>query len=371
MKIKTITCHNVYNVGASLQAYALVKYLENEGHDVEIIDYMPWYLQHYRLFAINNSKYNKKIVRQIYILVKFPKRIKAKFSKRKRKYDWFTKKYLPLTSKCYLSNKELKECPPEADIYFAGSDQIWNTIFQNGKDPAFYLEFAPQKSIRASYAASFATNDIIEEWKPQVRKWLTDMDYISVREKNGIHIIKKLGLQNIVHVLDPVFLLNKKEWVKIENEISGIEPYILLYDFDDNIKMAEYSRQIAKENDWKLYSIFKNAYSDKSFEQEGPAEFLWLVHHAEFIVSNSFHATAFSIIYEKQFVVFPRKEAINARMQELLKDLKLENQMLEENIDGKNIPPKINYDYVRTVVEKKIHESKNYISRVCEAKKAQ
>ena len=62
MKIKTITCHNVYNVGASLQAYALVKYLENEGHDVEIIDYMPWYLQHYRLFAINNSKYNKKIV---------------------------------------------------------------------------------------------------------------------------------------------------------------------------------------------------------------------------------------------------------------------------------------------------------------------
>lgn len=165
MKIKTITCHDVYNVGASLQAYALVTYLRKLGHDAQIIDYKPDYLSnHYPLWGLGNPAYDKPVIRELYNLAKLPGRLKARNGK--AEYDRFTAEFLPLTPRRYTSNDDLKQNPPEADVYFAGSDQIWNCFFPNGKDPAFYLDFAPAGSVRASYAASFAMDDIPEEWKP-------------------------------------------------------------------------------------------------------------------------------------------------------------------------------------------------------------
>ena len=156
MQICTITCHDVYNAGASLQAYALQAYLKSLGHDVKIIDYKPDYLsRHYRLDIVGNPKYDKPILRQAYLLAKLPGRLRM--LPRKRAFDSFTAKYLDLTRR-YASNAELKADPPEADIYFAGSDQIWNPLFSNGKDPAFYLDFV-RRGIRAAYAASFAVEE--------------------------------------------------------------------------------------------------------------------------------------------------------------------------------------------------------------------
>ena len=175
MKIKTITCHNVYNAGASLQAYALAEYLNSIGHECQIIDYKPDYLKHYKLFGVSNPRYNKPVLRELYNIAKFPGRLKARFGKRKKEYDRFTEDYLPVTNECYTSNEELKSNPPEADIFFAGSDQIWNSFFNNGKDPAFYLDFAPLGAVKASYAASFATENIVTELKPQIKEWLSNM----------------------------------------------------------------------------------------------------------------------------------------------------------------------------------------------------
>ena len=186
MKIKTITCHDVYNVGASLQAYALVTYLRKLGHDAQIIDYKPDYLSnHYPLWGLGNPAYDKPILRELYNLAKLPGRLKARNGK--AEYDRFTAEFLPLTPRRYTSNDDLKQNPPEADVYFAGSDQIWNCFFPNGKDPAFYLDFAPAGSVRASYAASFAMDDIPEEWKPDVKRRLSGLDHISVRESSGHH----------------------------------------------------------------------------------------------------------------------------------------------------------------------------------------
>lgn len=136
MKIKTITCHDVYNVGASLQAYALVTYLRKLGHDAQIIDYKPDYLSnHYPLWGLGNPAYDKPVIRELYNLAKLPGRLKARNGK--AEYDRFTAEFLPLTPRRYTSNDDLKQNPPEADVYFAGSDQIWNCFFPNGKDPAF------------------------------------------------------------------------------------------------------------------------------------------------------------------------------------------------------------------------------------------
>lgn len=179
MKICTITCHDVYNVGASLQAYALQTYLKSLGHDVKIIDYKPDYLsKHFRLDIIGNPKYDKPFVREAYLLAKLPGRLRI--LPRKRAFDGFTSKHLELTRR-YASNEELKANPPEADAFLAGSDQIWNPLFPNGKDPAFYLDFV-QQGIRASYAASFAVDEFPQELRDVTAKYLAKIDYIAVRE---------------------------------------------------------------------------------------------------------------------------------------------------------------------------------------------
>lgn len=354
MKIKTITCHKVYNVGASLQAYALVRYLSALGHEVEIIDYRPEYLsRHYRLNAVNNPRFDRPIVKQLYLIAKLPERLKARKSQRKKNFDEFEKKYLPLTKKCYLSNEELKADPPFADIYLAGSDQIWNTLFQNGRDPAFYLEFAPQGSVRASYAASFATEDVLEEWKAPIKEWLKELDYISVRESSGVDILKKLGIYDAEQVLDPVFLLDKSIWEELALGYKIKEPYLLIYDFDRNKEINRFARQIAQERNLKIYSIFNNSEADFCYIQAGPIEFLQLIRGAQYIISNSFHATAFAIIFEKPFTVFERKEKINTRLQDILFLLNL-----------CEINDSIDYGDIKLILEKRISESKKYLGEV-------
>lgn len=356
MKVKTITCHDVYNVGASLQAYALAKYIKKLGHDVQIIDYKPDYLVHFRLLGVGNSKYNKPFLREAYQLAKLPGRLKARLSKRKKEYDTFTKEYLPTTEKHYTSNDELKANPPEADIYIAGSDQIWNTFFNNGKDPAFYLDFAPEESVKASYAASFSLENIPDEYRQFVTEKLQNLDYISVRETSGVEIINNLGISSSVQVLDPIFLLDKNDWSKVEKNINNVGPYILVYDFDKNPSIKDFALKKAKENKWKIYSVLPLDYCDKCFDQEGPQAFINLIHNAEYVVSNSFHATAFSILYEKQFKVFDRNESINTRMHDLLSSV---------GIDSANdIITESDWNKIRDNLNKQILFSKEYIDKV-------
>lgn len=366
MRIKTITCHDVYNVGASLQAYALSSYLQRLGHDVEIINYKPDYLsRHYNLTCVGNSRYDKPVLKQLYLLLKLPGRLKAKYSRRKKEYDYFTSNYLLCTKEKYQSNDELKQNPPIADVYFAGSDQIWNTVFNNGKDPAFYLDFVPEGCVKASYAASFATDDIDEKWKPKIVAWISKINYISVREKSGIDILNKLGIKGHIQVLDPVFLLNRIEWEQIEKGVVGSDRYILVYDFDRNESLKLFAKKIARELNCKIYSVLSCDYANKCFDQEGPQAFINLIHNAEFVISNSFHATAFSIIYQKQFVVFERNEKINTRMRDLLDMFNLKNRLIK-SIDELTEDIIIEYALVNMELSYYIKKSKEYIACVLE-----
>lgn len=360
MKIKTITCHNVYNAGASLQAYALAKYLEGLGHDVEIIDYQPAYLAHFPLFGKVNPRFDKPLLRELYQMAKLPNRLKYRRSRKKREYDRFTAA-LPLTKR-YSSSEQLKQDPPEAELYFAGSDQIWNTQFPNGKDPAFYLDFARKGAIRASYAASFATEDVDEAWKPRIKEWLSGFDAISVRETSGLRILRGLGIQKAAHVCDPVFLLPREAWEKAAAPVSADAPYLLVYDFDRNPAIREYCRTVAKNRGWRIYSVFHNDYCDRSFEQEGPTAFLGLIRDAELVVSNSFHATAFALIFERPFAVFRRKEKINTRMEDFLANLDLQG-LLEPDAERIETP---DYEAIRARLQPFIRASKAYIASVLE-----
>lgn len=370
MKIKIITCHDVYNVGASLQAYAFSAYLKKLNQQVEIINYKPKYLEHFELFGSVPNKYNKPIVRKVYHAAKFPGRLRARLSKRKREYDNFTEKYLPLTAKRYNNINELMDDPPEADIYFAGSDQIWNTQFENGKDPSFYLCFAPKGSVKASYAASFSVDKIADEYKSKISKWLSDFDFVSVRESSGVDIVNSLGIRNALQTIDPVFLLNAKEWQSLEKEINISEKYIVLYDFDMNSEIVEFARKVSNILNCKIYSVLPSKAADRSFSQEGPNAFLYLIRNAEFVISNSFHATAFSLIFNRPFVVFNRKDSINTRMRDLLSGLKMSDRIIS-NIDTNdlNFLKDPNYSEAQGLIDLQIQKSEQFINSVLESRK--
>ncbi|MFR7994688.1 MAG: polysaccharide pyruvyl transferase family protein [Clostridium sp.] len=365
MKICTITCHDVYNHGASLQAYALMTYLKKCGNYVKIIDYKPDYLSnHYKLSIIANPKWEKNILTKIiYLTLKFPRRLID--LRRKRAFDKFTNKYLQLTDRRFTSNNDIRKNLPQADIYICGSDQIWNSLHKNGRDPAFYLDFVPDSKIKASYAASIATDSIANEYKKMVKSKVERLDAVGIREKSGVKIIKELGIEKAVQVMDPVFLLSADEWNEIGIETFN-DDYILVYDFDKSSLIQKIALDIAKEKSYKIYTINSDnhKYSDKSFRFSSPEKFVSLVRDAKFVVSNSFHAVVLSLIYNKQFAIINRTEAINTRMRDLLEDMNLKDRLVNEEYKLNDILATIDYTKVNKILEIKIEESKKYLENL-------
>lgn len=337
MKIRTITCHDCYNFGASLQAYALQTYLESQGHDVEIIHYKPDYLSgHYKLWTVSNPAFEKPFIKQLYLLAKLPGRLMS--LKCKKVFDEFTAKYLKLTRR-YNSYEELKADAPEADAYIAGSDQIWNTLFRNGRDAAFYLDFGKPEVKRISYAASFATPDVVPEYREFVMKELKGIDCISIREKTSLPLLASLGRPDGVAVCDPVFLLDKEHWNNLVNNSTFNTPkekYILLYLSDRGKNIENIALEIRKQTGWKIYAVgaVTASYADSNFTNVAPLEFVGLIRDAQFVVSNSFHATAFSLIMGTKFCVVNRIEGINERMKSVLEDYGLVERLVSDYNDG-------------------------------------
>lgn len=368
--VSTITCHDVCNHGAALQAYALVHFLKCKGFNAQIIDYRPDYLRHEASFwAVDHPVWSRSILRRmIYRFVKF-KRNRI-FKKRRRAFDTFNEKYFPRTKRIYFSADELRKYPPEADLYICGSDQIWNTLFPNGRDSSFYLDFAPSNRRRISYAASFASETVPPEWCSFIREHIKMLDAVSVRETSALHILEKMGI-SAIHVVDPVFLIEPKEWRKIaeESSLSQIlshEKYLLLYCFDaDNTSQStvRIAERIAKSRGLKLFSVNNIKRADRTFYQYGPETFLALIKNASVVVSNSFHGTAFAVILQQEFWVTCRKENINARMIDFLATLGLEDRLIETelNMSGED-NNRIDWTRVHQKLAEQVTRSKDFLS---------
>lgn len=347
MKIKTITCHEVYNYGASLQEYALLQFLNEQGWQASVLHYKPPYLSgHFNMWSVS-ARFDKPLLKQLYLLAKIPGRLKA--LKKKRAFDLFHQKYIPTDVKLYTNNQELKEDLPEGDVFICGSDQIWNSFFENGKDPAFYLNFVPDTKKKISYAASFAIDELEESVKPLVKENVERMHAVSVRETSGLTILKDLGIEKAVQVLDPVFLLERSHWDKFIFPIE--EDFIFIYDFDSNPLIKEIAIELKKQKGWKIYSLNQNIdYADKNFWLEGPERFLSLVSQSQINLTNSFHSLAFSLIFQQHFVVVNRIEKINTRMRDLLQLVGLEAHLITN---------KQEYDALKTIDFSKVEEAQS------------
>ena len=342
MRVDTITCHDVYNVGASLQAYALNRYLREHGHDARVIDYKPDYLSgHYRLWGGVSPAFDKPILRTAYQIAKFPERAAARLGKRKRNFDRFRRKYLPLTAR-YTSYESLCASPPQADVYLAGSDQIWNTLFPNGRDPAFYLQFAPAGAVRASYAASFAMDSIDPVWADSQRNWIGSLNHVSVREPSGLALLEQLGIFGGESVMDPVFLLPETAWRELAVPVRRRRPYVLVYDFDGSPTIRTAAEALAASHGCDIVTVLRLPYGMPEAGTAGPDGFLGWLAGAEYVLSNSFHATAFSLILHRPFMTYGRQEKLNSRMRDLMETAGLsERTCADEPMDWHGVDERL------------------------------
>lgn len=328
MKIKIITCHNVYNYGASLQAFALQYYLRMKGNEVEIIDYLPDYKKVYKLIVPKRGK-TANLIKILPILkpvlVLMHNRHKLRLFLKKKYFDRFTRDYLCTTKIKYDNFEQLESFPPEADLFIAGSDQIWNPNHGNGQDKAFYLLFEKNMNKCISYAGSFGVSVLPNGLQSFMMESLMHFRALSVREKSGKIILDKLGISSTV-VLDPVFLLRREIWLSFCQKTSNSNKYLLLYDFQLNDpEVKKIALKISKSRGLKIYAIYSTPdYADKILKNVGPIEFLSLIANADFVVSTSFHATAFSVIFEKEFYCLAQKgEGNESRMRDFCESIGL------------------------------------------------
>lgn len=328
MKLAIITLHRVYNYGSVLQAYATQKIFENKGHEVNIIDYITAQRTRKRIFFKAPAQETK---RGIKLLVYRIAKIGSLLLKEKT-FGGFIKKNLNLTKE-YITVEDLEKDPPKADIYITGSDQVWNSTYNEGVDRGFFLDFVPEQNTRVAFVASFGKTKLDKIESDIVSRYIQRYRGVSVREDAAKHILNELGREDAIQLIDPTLQITGDEWRNLASKRLVKEPYLilmLLYNEDNHA--TEYARKIANEKGLKLVKISwelkKPQLVDKLFTHRSPEDFLSLFANAEFVVTNSFHGLAFSINLHRQFVVVPRNE-FNSRIESLLTLTGLNNRMVK------------------------------------------
>ncbi len=360
-KIAIITQHQVFNYGSVLQAYATQKIFEGHGVNVQVIDYISERWDNKKLFWNINKKGNCFYV-LIYKILRIPIILK-----RKSQFWGFTKKYLNLTKR-YIYYDDLVKNPPDADMYIVGSDQCWNS-FYNGIDKAYFLQFGNKDVKRVSFATSVGNDFYNFDEEKQIKTYLKKFSNISVREKNSIKLIESITNKKVISLIDPTLQISKKEWEKLAKKRKLVkEKYLLLFLlYNEDLNASKYAKKIADSLNLKVVELSwqfkKNSLADILLTHKTPEEFLSLVRDADFIVTNSFHGLAFSLIFEKQFIVIKRSQ-FNNRISNLLDIVKLTERLVESSLDCSILNKKINYEEVEKIIEKEKNKANEYIIKI-------
>lgn len=218
-------------------------------------------------------------------------------------YNW-SRKYIP-TRQIYEQRCLPKSINREYDLFFAGSDQIWNFDFSSWRFNDFFLSFAEDKQ-KAAISGSFGVEEIPDEWKQTYIDGLSGFAHISVREDAGAKIVKEVIDRDVPVLVDPVMLLSRKEWLKVAKKprVDTSKPYILKYYLGDEAEEEKIDHW-AKENGYAVYELLNDQMPE--LYSAGPGEFISLIANAALVASDSFHCIAFSIIFRKPFVVYARR----------------------------------------------------------------
>lgn len=308
MKIGVMTFHWAANYGAALQSYALVKQLQDMGHDAEDIDYLPVRtMRRLRFFDLYLRRFEN--------------------IQRSTKLRSFRKKHLTLSSKKYHSSRDLRISLLPYDAVIAGSDQIWNESFlmtsEKTPNTSYYLDFVPKDVLRLSYAASFGINTITDNLRefavPELRKF----DIVSVREENAVELLAREGIEAEI-VCDPTLLLEPQAYEQIYGGVTSTP-----------VRLFNFMLRKGRESSDRTQAYVKDVlFKDASNIGRGIVtveRWLYLLKNCEFVVTDSFHCTVFAILFHKPFIAVNDKNcSMNARIRTLAQKLGLSHRVIEE-----------------------------------------
>lgn len=385
MKIGIVTYVKCDNYGAELQAYALQWKLNKLGYNAEVIDLqkiekdlasnassvIPAIVNRFKLlgwkapwsiFKLIINVLKRKLTAQ-----KNEDNIKAKH---KLFIDFFENN-IKHSTKHYTINEIRKVTGLDYDVYIAGSDQIWNYMHTDDLD-VYFLKFAKKfKAKRMSYAASISVSHIPESKQELYKRLVSNIQYLSVRELQGAKIIKELTGRNAEVVLDPTLLINSHEWKENVAQAPDIkEKYVLIYTLSGSSYIKRLSQYIANKLNCRIVDMridFQKNKEDNTITRYdlGPREWVGLLSKAEYVITDSFHGTAFSINFNKPFTTLVNPVSnMNSRVLSILEITKLTDRIIYD--DGKNTMPQnlsIDYTPVNQIIEEWRTKSINFIHK--------
>lgn len=354
MKIGILTFYESENYGTVLQAYALQKFLQDCGHDVEIIKAER---------DVHGKGAHNKIERE---KETFIDKVRIKLNsylsknqavKKTEAFKDFRKKFINESSKAYSEdNKEWLDC---YDLLISGGDQIWNP-YHKVFSMKYFFENVKAKKI--SFGSSFGTDDLSVEFLSKIKPCLLDYKAVSVREPSAVKLLESV-LVSATSVLDPVFLLSKEQWLSLAKPEKPKKPYCLVYSLVDYTTADQKAiKKYAKENGLKVKIFPQNRKNlNNNFSKEfsaSPEEFLSLIYNAERVFTNSFHGTAFSIIFNKQFSILnPSNEAMRKK---LVRITDLTSLLSFGDLDFMEIK-ELDYQRANEIIEEKTKNSKDFL----------
>ncbi|PYG89470.1 coenzyme F420-reducing hydrogenase beta subunit [Ruminiclostridium sufflavum DSM 19573] len=370
-KIAVMTWYHYNNFGTVLQVYALNEILKELGHTPGVINYIP---DDKRIWTISNI-FEEPLLFTNKLLTKIKRSLKVygtDDNKRDEAFECFRKEHIAMTSSCKTAS-ELYALNRQFDVFICGSDQIWSPDTFN---PKYFLDFVSNTSGRIAYApsmgvAAIENNDVMEHMKKEIQRF----KHLSVREGEGSSLIQKLTGQEARVVLDPTLLRDKSMWDRLVSSKEYLNilkrPYLLCYFLGRCERYWHSVSRIAKLLDLEavVIPVHPNDYK-RGFEVikgAGPKEFLELFSGAEFVCTDSYHGTIFSIINEKPFVVYKRfsdksKKSQNSRIYSLLRLLGLEGLLYSGNDRESAAGAKdIDYKNVKIIIEEKRKESIKFL----------
>lgn len=331
------------NYGAKLQAWALQYFISSLGYECEIINFRR---RHDCRFRVILRLLKKGRVGQCAkeILIDC-----LKWRKHSR-LGAFTKQQMRLSPKTCFSLDHLSNHSLRYDAIICGSDQVWNSELTLESQPCYLLDFPVRNELlRISYAASIGKSFINETMLETFSRCLKKFDFISVREKNAVDLIKSLADKKVSSVLDPTLLLSREQWLSLCAEVDIKEPYLLVYSIgsqEASPKFKNLVEQVAHRRGLRIVTFHRKKHFHNEISRvpdAGPNEFLGLFSKASFIVTNSFHGTAFSIIFKKPFFCM-RPDNKNFRQKDLLDALDIGDRLIDNApITDKQIDSEINY----------------------------
>lgn len=301
MKIGIVThYYKSENYGGNLQAYALCKVLNDMGHEAEQISLDK---KKDKGLYLKFKELGKKILLSL-------KRNRKLVKARSLAFRGFNQEIIPHS--IAYSEKSIRECVQNYDAFITGSDQVWNP---RDVCDAYLLRFAPSDKIKLSYAASIARNQLSQEIQERYKRALLDYKAISVRENEAVPLIAPLTDKDVRVVLDPTLLLTKEDWLSMA-EPSGIkEDYLFCYFLGNNERSRKLAEEYAKKNNLKIVTLphligkrrkCDDNFGDYKLYDVSPQRLIGLINEAKCVFTDSFHATVFSIICQKEYFVFHR-----------------------------------------------------------------